>query len=42
MSCSMAGIDKCLNDKEIRKRNREIEAETRQLRVRDQERRTKN
>lgn len=37
MSCSMAGIDKCLNDKEFRKRKRETEAETRRLRVRDQE-----
>ncbi|KAF0705549.1 Uncharacterized protein FWK35_00037982, partial [Aphis craccivora] len=37
MSCSMAGIDKCLNDKEIRKRKRETEAETRRLRVCDQE-----
>jgi hypothetical protein len=32
----MAGIDKCLNDKEIRKRNRETEAGTSRLRVRDQ------
>jgi len=32
----MACIDKCLIDKKIQKRKREIEAETRQLRVRGQ------
>lgn len=33
----MAGVDKCHNDKEIRKRKRETEAETRRLHARDQE-----